>query len=618
MLFVQLAMLAAVVAVVMVIYFHYKKKNSKISDLLFKVLSYVLAGTFFFRFMLGDDAISSIFALTNSPVNGGFLTVVSLILNWMLFSSILLFILYPFFKNSKYTVLVKYYGLIIAILSTLLISVVTKGIEGAGVYGRFSIRALLIAIELGIMLPYGAIVLLENGFKVSKSDAIGFVYIIFMLLATMPSYTLQALFGYSSYTVRVKAFELPHRIVLYMSFIIPFLLYLLLHKKDKETVRGILLYISLGTLLSFSIGFRFADFLSVTHWPFHLCNTAMYIIPLCLIFRMEKLFYFTYFINVFGAFMAMIMPNFSDTANLFSDRTVEFYINHYIAFFMPILIVALKVYARPKLKEFKYSLIGFGMYFLLVLILNAWFSNYGTVDYFFLNSDYIADKVGKWAEDLLKITLAFNIGKLHFEFFPVYQALFFGVYVGFSAAIWFLYEAAYSFVDTIYDILDRKKKIRADYLALQVARAQLGDEGMESNEITLELKHFSKQYGSSKVYAVKDANLEVKGGDVFGFLGHNGAGKSTIIKSIVGIQPITSGSIFICGIDVEKESVRAKKNIGYVPDNHAVRNEIVIVIVPYELFQTSFAFLGKIEEIDVSLRNFLTFSPQSGIFRSKY
>ena len=570
----QLFTLAIAVSIIMVVYFKYRKKSDNSKGILLKVLSYTLAGVFFVRFMSGNDAMSGIFDLTNSPVDTEFLTVICLILNWAVFSAVLLFILYPFFRNGKYTTIIKYYGLVIAILSTIFISVTTKGICGADVYETFSLRPILMSIELGIMLAYGTIVILETGFKVSRDDALGFIYIIFMLLATMPAYMFQALFGYSSYTVRVKSFEFPHRIVLYFSFLIPFGLYLLLHKKDKETIRGILLYISLGTLLSFSDGFRFADWLNVLHWPFHLCNTAMYIIPLCLIFKWKKLFYFTYFINVFGAFMAMAMPNFSDTANMFSERTVIFYINHYIAFFMPILIVALKVYDRPKLKEFKYSLVGFGAYFLLVLILNAWFSNYGEVDYFFINSDYIADKVGKWAEDLLKITLEFNIGSLHFLFYPIYQLIFFGVYVGFAAGIWFLYEAAYSFVDTIYDILDRKQKIRADYLALQVAKAQMGEKDMENQETTLELKHFSKRYGSSKVYAVRDANLVVHAGDVFGFLGHNGAGKSTIIKSIVGIQPITSGSIFVCGVDVEKESVKAKMNIGYVPDHYALYEKL--------------------------------------------
>lgn len=84
------------------------------------------------------------------------------------------------------------------------------------------------------------------------------------------------------------------------------------------------------------------------------------------------------------------------------------------------------------------------------------------------------------------------------------------------------------------------------------------------------LKNFCKKYSTSNVYAVKDANLEIEGGQIFGFLGPNGAGKSTIIKSIVGIQSITSGSIEVCGFDVEKQSVQAKMQIGFVPDHYAL------------------------------------------------
>ncbi|HPY38730.1 MAG TPA: ABC transporter ATP-binding protein [Bacilli bacterium] len=90
----------------------------------------------------------------------------------------------------------------------------------------------------------------------------------------------------------------------------------------------------------------------------------------------------------------------------------------------------------------------------------------------------------------------------------------------------------------------------------------------------MELKNFSKRYGKNKDFAVKDASLVVSGGEIFGFLGPNGAGKSTTIKSIVGIQTITEGSISICGYDVEKQPVMAKRLIGYVPDHYALYEKL--------------------------------------------
>ena len=577
MLIAQIVVLAVIAVSMICAYIILKVKKIKIPDLAYKIVSGVLALIFFFRFMLGYDAISEIFALTNSPIDNSFLTVISLILNWFLYAVVLLVVLYPFFKNSKYATVIKYFGFIVTILCTGFIYYLTIGIVGTDAYNEFSARTLLIGLELGILLAYCFVVFMENGkFKVSKNDAWGFAYIIGMLLATMPSYMLGALFGNLNYAIPVDELSQPHRIILYLAFIIPFVLYVLLRKKDSETVRGILLYISLGTLLTFSINYRFADFLDVTHWPINLCNTAMYIIPICLIFKWNKLFYFTYFINVLGALFAMMMPNYDETLNLFSDRIVSFYVNHFIAFFMPILMVALKVYKRPRLREFKYSMIGFLIYFVIVLIFNAWFSNYGEVDYFFHNSYYIPEKLGSWAVNLMNIQLAFSIGGLDFVFYPVYQILFFLVYVLLGAAVWFVYEGAYSFADTVNDIIERKRKIKMDQLALEIQLAgRKMEEPMNLDGINkVVLRNFTKRYGRSNVYAVKDVNLEVHGGEIFGFLGHNGAGKSTIIKSMVGIQPISSGNIEICGYDMDKQSVMAKQNIGYVPDHYALYEKL--------------------------------------------
>ena len=86
----------------------------------------------------------------------------------------------------------------------------------------------------------------------------------------------------------------------------------------------------------------------------------------------------------------------------------------------------------------------------------------------------------------------------------------------------------------------------------------------------LKIKHLSKRYGASTVKSVDDLSLELKPGEVFGFHGPNGAGKSTTIKSIVGILPFEEGEISICGVDLRKDPIKAKQNMGYVPDNHAV------------------------------------------------
>ena len=96
----------------------------------------------------------------------------------------------------------------------------------------------------------------------------------------------------------------------------------------------------------------------------------------------------------------------------------------------------------------------------------------------------------------------------------------------------------------------------------------------EDGKGMIRIKNFSKKYNGSDRYAVKDLNLEIKGGEVFGFIGHNGAGKSTTIKSLVGIQSITEGSIEIEGYDIARQPLEAKLNIGFVSDNHAVYEQL--------------------------------------------
>lgn len=88
------------------------------------------------------------------------------------------------------------------------------------------------------------------------------------------------------------------------------------------------------------------------------------------------------------------------------------------------------------------------------------------------------------------------------------------------------------------------------------------------------IEHFTKVYSGASNKSVDDFSLTIHGGEVYGFLGHNGAGKSTTIKSLVGIQTITEGTISVCGFDIEKQALQAKLNIGYVSDNHAVYEKL--------------------------------------------
>ena len=82
----------------------------------------------------------------------------------------------------------------------------------------------------------------------------------------------------------------------------------------------------------------------------------------------------------------------------------------------------------------------------------------------------------------------------------------------------------------------------------------------------LKIKNLTKYYG--KTFKAVDAlSLNVKAGEIYGFIGHNGAGKSTTIKSIVGAIDFEQGEILIDGISIKNNPVECKRLLAYIPDN---------------------------------------------------
>jgi ABC-2 type transport system ATP-binding protein len=85
------------------------------------------------------------------------------------------------------------------------------------------------------------------------------------------------------------------------------------------------------------------------------------------------------------------------------------------------------------------------------------------------------------------------------------------------------------------------------------------------SEITLSVKGLKKRIGKKEI--IKGLDIDLKRGEVFGFLGPNGAGKTTTIRMLVGLIRPTSGSIEICGYNVEKNFTRAMEQMGCIVEN---------------------------------------------------
>lgn len=82
----------------------------------------------------------------------------------------------------------------------------------------------------------------------------------------------------------------------------------------------------------------------------------------------------------------------------------------------------------------------------------------------------------------------------------------------------------------------------------------------------IEIKNVSKTYNNN-IKAINKLNLTINDGEIVGFIGLNGAGKTTAIKMMTGILQPDTGTIKINGYDIVKDSLKAKQIIGYIADN---------------------------------------------------
>ena len=595
---VAVALLIAAVLVCVFTLLKFKSKNGILSKVL-KPFAVVLFVTAFLRHTYLQTAIYYVAGLDHpsSPFNvdgpNPGLTAFAIILVWLSYAAMLTTVLSIFFNFKTLRRIVNLFSL--PVYAAILIFYETYGIAllGREVFDFSTVRFWVIAVEigLGIGLAAGSIIA-EGRFEVPRkpADFGNFIYgLFFAVLVIMPHNVPQAFFVAVDPAINLADLTVEHRYVLYGVIIVPIIIFHLLKNKPVEVNRMILTYMSLALFWTFMSAWNYHQLFGVSgpltwpidfgsaapSWPLHLCHMAMILYPLCLIFNMRRLFNFCLFINVLGSVFAMVMPGGLDGINAIGTERIAFWINHYAAFFMPILMVSLKVFKRPKFKEWIYAVIMLVVYFCAMLFTNAYMTQRfpgAEYDYFFINSDFIVSSLGEWAEKTQDVIWTVNFQGYELVFYPVYQTIFILAYILFSVGVWFLYVLLFSALDAEEDKRNRAK----DYKRMKKdLKKYLGNKSVTESisgdtSPSLVIRNFSKRYGSNKHYSVNNVSFEVKGGEIFGFLGPNGAGKSTIIKSMVGIQTITSGNIEICGFDVEKQAVAAKMNTAFVPDHYAL------------------------------------------------
>src|SRR6478672_11810744 len=110
--------------------------------------------------------------------------------------------------------------------------------------------------------------------------------------------------------------------------------------------------------------------------------------------------------------------------------------------------------------------------------------------------------------------------------------------------------------------------------------------------LVIEVQHLTKRYG--RFTAVEDVSFRVERGEILGFLGPTGAGKSTTMRILTGYMPATEGKAIVAGYDVFEQPVEAKRRTGYLPETPPLYPDMTV--------QDYLTFVSKVKGVPSSER----------------
>lgn len=508
------------------------------------------------------------YAIDERQVMSGLATLLMFVLRWASIVTAGFICIVPFFKGKTFNFYASILGPLVGALNLIFFK---YNMKAWGTETAVPWRMTLFVIEQVLLIIIGLyqLYLFIKNKNYKDLKVLRCVSVLFwMHIAFFYQPMLNILFGEAG--EEAAEFSLSHIMILLTILLFIIFGYVFMDRKTMEEKK--LFFASLA--LSGVFNFFYYEYDGVADLPFHLCHTAIIIMFIAFIFNVKGIFYFTYFVNVVGAIFACLMPNAYN--DIFSLSSVRYWYNHVYAVVLPILGVALKVYPRPTIKFMGKAIGWFTAYFIFAIFVNVWLSNYDNVDFFFINSDFFYEKLNIEPTIMNNYTFVVTKGELIFRFYPLHYLIVYVAFIGFMFLMWYIYDALFHIADAHYALHVKKKLLKQQYIDVKklLNGRSLDEPIYEEGENMIEIKNFIKRYSGSNKPSVDDFSLTIQGGEVFGFLGHNGAGKSTTIKAIVGIHSITSGHIYVDGYDVEKQPVEAKLRIGYVSDNHAVYEKL--------------------------------------------
>lgn len=516
------------------------------------------------------------------------------ILKWMTNFMIANLVMMPFFNKKDSEDFAAFFAPIVVVLNCIFFRPVittmlyVPGVSHSLYHWRVVVYACVIGLSGAIAFEKLIRVVMTRDFKgMGKRLGKMGLYFLLFVFAFMPTYVPQLLFGLIG--SEPEGFTVSHRLIIYFTLAFPLAMQLLFQKKSLSERRYLLTMLALSGFFSYFANYVYPGKNFIGSLPLHLCNTAIVLMVFAFVFNLKGIFYFTYFVNIMGALMATLLPDVSGAFT--KEGNIYYFYNHVYAIILPFMGVSLGVFERPNIKLMGKAIVFFTFYVIAAAILDGWLNNsaslnpgsYGMpghtdIDYFFLYSDFFMNKpMFTWAFGL-KNNFVFQkqIGDTLFTMYYVYVFMVYLISIVMMFVLWGVYGILYKVEDSHRELARRKKMIKVDELALlkEMNGRPLTEPLHPEGAHMIKISHFSKTYSGSTKNAVSDLNLEIHEGEVFGFIGHNGAGKSTTIKSLVGIQTITEGTIEIQGYDIARQPLEAKLNIGYVSDNHAVYEKL--------------------------------------------
>jgi len=567
---------------------NYKDKENKRFVIFKKVIGLLFIFFYFCKLVTVIDVFEDAYSFADFYYGQG--TYIEVIILRLLTNAAVLGIsISPFFKHKGLDNLICFFFPLVFIFNMVEFQINIEAMIGEVEIFSFTHTQLLVAIYYILGLAYCLMCLVNRiknkDLKTNFKEILKTVgTLLFYVVIGINMGALGNIFGYNSHNP--KSFNRYHRYFLYFAFAYLIILFISLRKKDKEYKWFVITSLSAGL---FRLFFDFYGLpVSVTQLPLHLCHFGVIMVLVTCITRNKTVFYFTFFMNILGAAFAMLAP--SETTGLTSSNVIHFWYEHISLVVIIANMMALNLFDRPKFKNFLPSVGLYTIYYLVVMTVNMKYWQSG-VNYFFMNgnknitdivttifSEKLFGSFGRFFATLQAESsiVYFNVFGETWKLYPVYYTLLYFGYLLIILITWIGLRGLFEIADNHYQmaVIKKEKGIKMFDLNKLINKKKKVEPMYPEDKGCVRISHFSKVYAGQNYKSVDDFSLTIHGGEVYGFLGHNGAGKSTTIKSLVGIQTITEGTISVCGFDIEKQAVEAKLNIGYVSDNHAVYEQL--------------------------------------------